>query len=211
MIWIAGVCAVCYGICMPLYLYYKKSLRLHLACSYKSTGTLCAFLLALVAAIRLDPRCYVCAGAILIYAVADYFLEFNFMLGAGIFLTGHICGIAFFLNLIPFSFHHLICVLVLGGLLAFVFYRWRKPIGKQMPFFIFYGVSLVFMCACAIECFNLGNLAGILIALGGALFYISDFFLLRRTLFPSDTSINWVILITYYASLLLFGIGCLQL
>ena len=211
MIWIAGVCAVVFFICMPLFLHYKKALRLPLACSYKSTGTLCAFMLALIAAIKLDPRCYICAGALLLYAVADFLLEFNFMLGAGFFLAGHICNISFFMNLAKISILHLVCLLVMGALLVLVFYRWRKPIGKQIPMFIVYGISLLIMCVCALGCFSLNNLAGILFSCGGALFYLSDFLLLRRTIFPTDASISWWIMISYYGSLLLFGSACLQL
>lgn len=210
MIWIAGVCAVVLFICMPLYMHYKP-LRLHLACAFKSTGTLCAFILALIAAIKLDPRCFICAGALLLYAVADYLLEFNFLFGAGFFLAGHICNIAFFINLTKISVLHLVCLLLMGALLFLVFYRWRKQIGKQMPMFIIYGVSLLFMCVSALGCFSLNNLAGILIACGGALFYLSDFLLLRRTLFPTDSGISWGIMTTYYGALLLFGSACLQL
>ena len=211
MIWIAGVCAITLVICMPLYLHYKRALRYHLACSYKITGSLCAFLLALIAAIKLDPRCYICAGAILFYAIADYILEYNFMLGAGFFLAGHICNIAFFLNLAQISVLHLVCLLLMGAMLAIVLYNWRKPVGKQMPMFIVYGLSLLFMCVCAVGCFTLNSTAGILFACGGALFYLSDAMLLRRTLFPSNISLSWCIMITYYSSVLLFGIGCLQL
>lgn len=211
MIWIAGVCFVCLGICLPLFMYYKKSLRLPLATAYKCLGTLCAFLLALIAAIRLDPRCYVCALAILIYAAADGFLEFSLMAGAGLFLAGHICAVAFFLNLCPISAVQPVCFLLLGGTMALVYVKWRKPIGKQMPSFAVYGVSLIAMSSCAIGCFMLHNLMGILFACGGTLFCISDFMLLRRTLFPSTRFFSWGIMITYYAALLLFGIGCLQI
>ncbi len=76
MIWIAGICVICLGVCLPLYMYYKGKLRFPMACSYKSLGTLCAFLPALVAAIRLDPHCWFCAAALLLYAVADTVLEY---------------------------------------------------------------------------------------------------------------------------------------
>ena len=80
-----------------------------------------------------------------------------------------------------------------------------------MTMFIVYGLSLLFMCVCAIGCFTLNSTAGILFACGGALFYLSDAMLLRRTLFPSNISLSWCIMFTYYSSVLLFGIGCLQL
>ena len=50
MTWIIGLCAVCFGICLPLFMHYKKSLHLYMAASYKTLGTLCAFLPALIAA-----------------------------------------------------------------------------------------------------------------------------------------------------------------
>ena len=209
MIWTIGAFAVCLCICLPLYIYYKRTLHLHLACCYKSLGTLCCFLMALIAAVRLDPRCWMCVVAILIYAAADYVLEFNFIFGAGIFLAGHICNIAFFLNLSPLSTVHFVAVLVLGGTALFVCYRWRKPIGKQMASFLVYGVSLVLMASCAFGCFMLNTAMGILIACGGALFFVSDIVLLRRVLFPSGNLIDWFIMITYYSSVLLFGLSCL--
>lgn len=211
MIWIAGLCVVCFGICLPLFMYYKKSLRLVLASSYKSLGTLCAFLPALIAAIRLDPRCTVCAVMLFLYAFADFLLEFNFMWGAGFFIAGHICAVAFFLCLSPVSLLHLLCLLVLGGMMVFVYWRWRNHIGKQLPVFIVYGLALLIMSVCAIGCFPCNGTSGILIACGGALFYISDFMLLRRLLFPSDRSLSWAIMILYYSAVLLLGVACLLL
>ncbi len=211
MIWITCVCVVCLGICLPLFLHYKQNLHLLLATGYKCTGTLCAFLLALIAGIRLDPRCYVCAAAFFLYAVADGFLEYSFMLGAGFFLVGHICGIAFFLSTASLSALHVISFLASGGMMAYVYVRWRKPIGNQMPVFIVYGLSLILMCSAAIGCFSSFDLSGILFAVGGMLFLFSDCVLLRRLLFPLSAFYNWVIMSTYYAALLCIGIGCLQM
>ncbi len=210
MIWIAGLCAVCLVICLPLFMHYKKTTHLLLAASYKSLGTLCSLVLALTAAIRLDPRCYILVAAIALYAAADFILEYEFLLGAGFFLFGHICSIAYFLGLSPLSPFHFISLLLLGGTIALVMYRWRKPIGKQMPAFIIYGISLVSMSACAVSCFSAGT-SGILIACGGALFCFSDFLLLRRLLFPSSPLLHWAVMITYYSSVLLFGSASLLL
>lgn len=211
MFWIIGLCVVVYGVCLPQYLHYKKAGKLALGCAYKSLGTLCAFTMALIAAIRLDPRCYICAGAILLYAAADYLLEFQFMLGAGFFLAGHILSVAFFFSIVPFSVLHIVAMILLLATGSFIFWSWRKQIGKQMPAFIVYGISLVAMCGAAIGCFSSYTAAGILFACGGALFYISDCILLRRILFASSASLDWAVMIAYYASVLLFGIGCLQM
>ena len=50
-----------------------------------------------------------------------------------------------------------------------------------------------------------------MIAFGGALFFISDLVLLREVLFPSDKMLDWIVMMTYYSSVLLFGIACLQM
>ena len=209
MIWITGIVAVCLGVCMPMYKHYKAKLRLPLACSYKSLGTLCAFMAALVAAVRLDPHCWLCAAAILLYAVADTVLEYNFVFGAGVFLGGHIFNIAFFLRMVPVSAFHLIGFLLLGAFAGYAFWKWRKQIGKQMPAFLVYGVVLLIMSVSALACFMANTLAGVLIACGGALFYISDFVLLREVMFPSPKALDWIVMVTYYSAVLLFGIACL--
>ena len=211
MILIIGAPALCLLVCLPLFMYYKRSLRLPLASLYKSTGTLCALIPALVAAIKLDPRCYICVAALALYAVADYALEFHAFLGAGFFIAGHVCYIAFFLQLFPISVIHLVCLLVLLGMLSFVLYRNRKEIGKQLAPFSVYGAVLCAMVSCAVGCMSSFALQGILIAVGGALFFISDYILLHRTLYPAGIAVSWIIMITYYSAQLLIGLSCLQL
>ena len=210
MIMYIGAPALCLLVCLPLYMYYKHSLRLRLAVLFKATGTLCAAIPALVAAIRLDPRCYICFAALVICAAADLLLEYYTYLGAGFFIAGHVCYIAFFLQLFPVSAVHLVCLVCLFAILAFVLYRNRKTIGKQLAPFAVYGGVLCVMTACAIGCMSSVSLQGILIAVGGALFFISDSILLHRTLYPAGNSVSWIILITYYAAQLLIGFSCLQ-
>lgn len=209
MILYIGAPVLCLLVCLPLYMYYKRSLRLHLACLYKSTGTLCALIPALVAAIRLDPRCYICVAALGFHAIADYLLEFNTYFGAGIFLAGHVCYIAFFLQLFPLSAVHMVCLIGLFAILAFVLYKNRKGIGKQLLPVTVYGGVLCVMTSCAIGCMSAFSLQGILIAVGGALFFVSDSILLHRALYPAGKSVSWIILITYYAAQLLLGLSCL--
>ena len=48
-----------------------------------------------------------------------------------------------------------------------------------------------------------------MIALGGALFFLSDAMILGRTLFTATHAVDWVIMITYYAAQLLIGASCL--
>ncbi len=209
MIMIIGAPALCMLVCLPFFMHYKRSLQLHLAAMFKSSGTLCALIPALVAAIRLDPRFYICVAALALYAVADYCLEFHTFLGAGFFIAGHICYIAFSLQVFPVSAFHLIALIGLFGILVFVFYKNRKEIGKQLIPFAFYGGSLCVMAACAIGCMSSFTAQGIMIAAGGALFYISDCILLHRALYPAGRAVSWIIMITYYSAQLLVGISCL--
>lgn len=211
MLWIAGVCALCMLVCLPLFMHYKHhALRYKLAAAFKTCGTLCAAVLALTAALRLDPHCWICFAALMLHAVADYILEFNLWAGAGFFLAGHICYIAFFTSLFPPTSLHLICAVCLLAIMVYMFFfRWRKQIGKHIPLFAVYGAALCLMCACAIGCFSGHTLQGQLIAVGGALFFLSDTMIFCRTLFSTGPRIDWAIMITYYAAQLLFGISCL--
>ena len=209
MLWIIAVAALCLLVCLPFFMYYKHTLRLHLAASYKTLGTLCAAVLALTAALRLNPHCWICFAALLLHAAADWFLEFNLYLGAGLFIAGHICYIGFFSVLFPVSAVHLLCVLFLLGIIVFLFWRWRDHIGKRMPFFAVYGVFLSVSCAFAIAGLTGHTLQGIMIAAGGALFFLSDALLLGRLLFTSSRPVDWVIMITYYSAQLLIGASCL--
>ena len=166
----------------------------------------------LVAAIKLDPRCWIFLVGMLFHTAADIVLEFHFQIGAGLFLAGHIAYIVFFTRLWPVGFPHLICFAILMAFIAILLYQWRKPVGKQMPLFILYAVVLSAMCACAVAGgFSAHTTSGILMALGGALFLVSDVILFRKILFPSPRSMEWFVMITYYAAQLLFGAACMLL
>ena len=209
MLWTAGVSTLCLLVCLPLYMHYKSQLRYGLAVCFKVLGTLCAASLAMIAAARLDPRCWILFAGLTIHAVADALLEYNLYLGACFFLGGHICYLCFFTNLFPVTAVQLICALCLLTVTAVVFWKMRKAIGKQMPLFAVYGGVLSVMCACAIGGLTGQTLQGILIASGGALFFVSDTILFRRTIVPCSRCTDWFILITYYSAQLLFGISSL--
>ncbi len=207
--WMYAVCSLVLFVCMPCFLYYKQHMRYKLAAAYKALGTLCAASLALIAALRLEQHCWICFAALLMHSVADYLLEFNFYIGAGFFLAGHICYIGFFASVFPVFVVHLIAVLCLLGIIAFLLWRWRILIGKRIPLFIVYGIVLSLSCGFAIAGLTGHTLQGQLMAAGGALFFISDAMLLGRLLFTASRSVDWAIMITYYSAQLLFGISCL--
>ena len=206
---IVGSSLLCLLICLPLFMYYKQIARIHLASLYKSTGTLCAAIPALVAAIKLDPRCYICFAGLVLCAIADYMLEFHELWGAGFFMAGHFCFISFFLQIVPVSIVHLVTLIALAALFIFTLYRNRKQIGKALPSFAVYGSILCLMTASAIGCLSSFSVRSILLAAGGSLFFISDFILLHRTIYTAGKTVSWIIMITYYAAQLLIGFSCL--
>ena len=210
LLWVIGLAVLCLGVCLPTFLYHKAAFRYGLATAFKALGTLCALVPALVAAIRLEPACYVCVIALALHVIADILIEYNLYWGSGFFLAGHLCYIAFFTKLFSITAVHLICVLVLLAFTGFMFWRWRKAIGKQLVFFIVYGVFLCVMSTCAIAGgITAHTTQGLLIALAGGFFYISDGCLAFRLLYPTKPIINWIIMILYYIAQLLFGISCL--
>ena len=205
-----GAVFLCMGVCLPLFMYYKKSLRPRLAACFKVLGTCCALVVALVAALRLDSQCWVCVIALALQAAGDYALEFSFPLGMGFFMAGHIAYIAWFAQLFPVTVSFAVilgCLLFLTGI---VMYRWRDKVGKQMPLFILYALILCGMTAFALSGgFSAFSVRGILIAAAATFFFLSDFMILLRLLFPAGRWLEWTVMVTYYCAQLLFGISCL--
>ena len=127
MLWIIGASVLCLGCCLPLFMHYKKAMLFPLSYAFKALGTLCALILALVAAIRLDPGCWICVAALALHLVGDILLEERFLVGMGFFLAGHIAYIAFFTRLYPVTSLHVILLLAFLAFSALILYQWRKP------------------------------------------------------------------------------------
>ena len=207
-----GAAFLCLGVCLPLFMFYKCALRPVLAAMFKSLGTACALIIALVAALRLDPRCFICAAALLFHLSADYALEFSFSLGFGLFIAGHACYIAYFCQVYPLTSAHGLCLLGFLAILAVLLFRWKKAAGKQLPLFAVYGVILCLLAASAVGGGIFSHTTGgILAAAGAALFYISDALLCQQILFPVPRSVPWLVMGTYYAAQLLLASSCMLL
>jgi len=204
----ASVLSLC--VCLPLFMYYRKAMRYALGALFKSLSTVCALIPALVAALRLDSQCWFCAVALAFCVIADFLLEFSLYAGAGCFIAGHLMYISFFLRLYPFSVTHVVCLAVLLLFMAGLFWRWRSRMGQKLSFFIVYGLVLCVMTACAVAGgMTAYTLQGTLIALGGALFYVSDVMVCRNLLFPGGRHLPWLTMAVYESAQLLLGISCL--
>ena len=208
--WILPCCAVlCLGVCLPMFLHYKH-LKLLLAAFFKSLGTICAFLPALIAALKLDPLYWILAVAILLHALGDFLLEYYFEAGLGAFLLGHVCYIIAFVKLFSLSAAHLVLLACFLAYLGFLFYRHRAAIGKNMLPFAVYGIILCIMASCGIG----GGASsyvqqGLMVAVGSALFFFSDHALFLQLLFPNRKRTDLLIMVTYYLAQLLIGGACL--
>ncbi len=209
---ILPLCAalLCFGVCLPLFLHYKKALRPVLGALFKCTGTACALVLALIAGIRLNPTCFLCAGALLLHLTADYLIEFSLPLGSAFFGAGHLLYIAYFVKTFSLSLPAWICFAILVTALAVVLYLWRSKVKNQMLMFSVYGVLLSAMTAAGVGCgLPHASLQGALTAAGAAIFYVSDLLLLQRLLFRTGRLMPWLVMITYYAAQLLLASACL--
>lgn len=191
----------------------NKFKDLRLAVCFKVLGTLCAFSMALVGAVRLEHTYWFCAAALLLFAAADGLLEYNFVFGGTFFALGHGCLIFWMLSEYSITVTHLVVLILLLGILGYIYFRFKSSLDRKLiPPLISYGGILSVMAACAIagglspEAFNT---ASWLMSVGGALFFISDCILIIRTASKTSGLINWIIMITYYAALLCFGAFCL--
>jgi len=207
-----GAAVLSLGVCLPLFMTYRASPHPVLAALFKALATLCALVVALVAAIRLNDVCWICVIALFFHAAADFMLEFSFPVGMGLFVAGHVCYIAFFTRIYPLILSQVICMLAFLGLIAYFLYRWRKEARSYYKIFIPYGVVLSAMCGFAVG----GGLAqyttqGFLVAGGGALFFLSDMLLVKQMLFPAGRLMPWAVMITYESAQLLFAASCLFL
>ena len=201
--------AICLGACLPLFMIYKKRMHTLLAAVFKTLGTSCAFIISLIAALKLNPACILCAAGMLLHAAGDFVLEFRFLPGAGLFFAGHILYIGFILKVFPFSGTAVLCFLCLMAMTAFMLYRWRKVAGKQTVVFSVYGAMLCALCACCLGCGMASHtFAGILAASAGSFFFLSDGLLCYRLLFPPSRYLPWAVMITYYTAQLLFSACC---
>ena len=206
---ILGCAAVCLGVCMPLYLRYKP-LRPGLAASFRTLGTVCALVPALVGALRLDAVCWLFVAALGLQAVSDFLMEEKTSPGMGISLLGLVCYTVAFLKIYPLGAAHLVLtVCFLAGLFAFL-YRQKTRLGKSAMPLGAYGTVLCVMAAAGIAGGAASaTLKGMMIALGTALYFFSDYLRFHAQLHTKQKKPEILILVTCFAAQLLLGGSCL--
>ena len=211
MMWIVAACAaLSIGVCLPLYGHYKV-IKPGLSLIYKALGTACALIPAISGAVPTGKTAWFCVAALILCILGDVFLELQFFLGVGFFLSGHICYIMWFYACIslPPVLSAVLPVLVVTA--AGIAYGFRKEIGKKrMLPFLTYMLFLSVMAAFAIS-YGLVTLRmdGLFSLAGGILFVVSDFMVLYQTLRPTEKWFGHILMVLYYAGQLLIASGCM--
>lgn len=210
MLWlIIGCPLICFGICLPLSLYYGPR-KPFLSRCFKVLAAVCTLLPSVTAASKLNPSLWGFVLALLLHSIAVFTLEYWFLAGMGIFVLGHICYIIMFLRLFPFSPSHIILLALFSACIGYFLWKHRNLLKKNMTSFIVYGFFLSLMSSFGIAGGSASySTQGILLALGA--FFVSLYNILY---FPSIThpqvmKKNHLALYVYYTAQLLLSLSCL--
>ena len=134
-----------------------------------------------------------------------------FLAGIAAFLLGHLMYIPAFLTAVHARVSQFVLGLILFGVLFALQFPLKLRLGRaQWPVYL-YGAIVALMAGCAIcSAFISASVRSVLMLLGGALFLISDTFLLIRLFSPYK---KWwfgtVVLATYYPAQILLALSIL--
>lgn len=189
----------------------------------KTLASLSFVVLGLLCASFVGKTAYgtlVCLGLIF-GALGDALLEMTecrpdrkngfFLAGIAAFLLGHLMYIPAFLTAVHARVSQFVLGLILFGVLFALQFPLKLRLGRaQWPVYL-YGAIVALMAGCAIcSAFISASVRSALMLLGGALFLISDTFLLIRLFSPYK---KWwfgtVVLATYYPAQILLALSIL--
>lgn len=178
--------------------------------AFKALATAMPVLLSLYAALQNNGKIFwlICGGAFLCMC-ADVLLELHFVTGAAVFGAGHICYIAAFVTRVkPDILTAAVFVILIGGMLLLHGRNLSDFHNKLVPA-ILYALLLCFMAAMAVTILaEEGSPAGIVTALGGIAFFLSDNILVkckmaekrsRLSEHRSTTAGAWLLFLYYLA------------
>ncbi|MBQ8159890.1 MAG: lysoplasmalogenase [Clostridia bacterium] len=153
--------------------------------------SLCA-LTALIGALQTRlPSSFCLFAGLAVCALADWQLEFRFLLGMGCFAVGHLCYCAGYLLAGPLRIVSLLVFLLLMCLVLILYSRLKGGLDKA-PLFLCYAVVLVSMASLAAG-------RGPLLLSGALLFVLSDLMIgIRMAKNIENRAWNITIMVTYY-------------
>lgn len=200
--------ALCFFVCLPL-LYRLKKRSKALSITFKTLGTCCALVLALYGVFTGRGANWLCAAALAFGTAADAMLEIRFFPGMMLFALGHVCSCIWFVCLCPPSGVHAWAVLALLAVAAGLLFAWRRLLGKLMLPFAGYAAMLCLMAGLAVGTgWTLGNIGGLLLALGGLLFLVSDIMVARGLIKRMSLRFDCIAMIVYDSAQLLLAAAC---
>ncbi|MBQ7850675.1 MAG: hypothetical protein IJ343_13200, partial [Clostridia bacterium] len=122
---------------------------------------------------------------------------------------GHVCSCIWFVCLCPPSDVHAWAVLALLAVAAGLLFAWRRLLGKLMLPFAGYAAMLCLMAGLAVGTgWTLGNIGGLLLALGGLLFLVSDIMVARGLIKRMSLRFDCIAMIVYDSAQLLLAAAC---
>lgn len=190
------------GLCLPKYLGRGKEKLF-----WKFAGTASALPLAVYGACIHGGRTWLCVAAITLCAAADVMLEKKFLIGMAMFAAAHVCFILWMVSVKPIGAVQLIAWAALLCVVAVLLYSWRKMIGDMMLPYAGYAVLISLMGACAIGAASMGTLAGILAAVGGLMFIVSDALVCKGLIMSVGKAHDWITMGLYYGAQLFFAMA----
>lgn len=201
--------ALCMAVLTPSYLHMQKKERHHaLAITLKGLCTLTAVVLGLAGAIHSGAAYpWLMTAGLFLCLLGDVLLCIWFIYGVCAFLLGHLCYIAAFGVLAPFSLWSIAVFAGIFVLIAFLFLRKLGDMAKwRIPLSLYGAIVSAMVSLAALLPFTAGRF-GWLPAAGGILFIVSDALLSYRLLIKPSERINHISLSCYYAGQYLLALS----
>lgn len=200
------------AVCYCLYFYFRSRKRLCAKIAVKCGATSMCVLTALAGLLTTgqDAATSLLLWGIIFCMLGDGLLEVHFLTGMAAFGTGHVLLIAWIAGLYvsadaPAAATAVLCaVLYIAALL--MFRSQLRTLGKRLPAFLLYPLVLMGMASMAIMLPARFGIRALPLALGGALFAISDLLVAKGVFFGISPALDRFALAIYY-----IAVDCLAL
>ena len=186
---------------VPAYVFLKSKGKPELATILKGIGTLIPLLIGFLRFIRTPSW----IGFLIILSigfgfVGDMFLETNFRMAIRALMLEVVLIILCYLFLDAFHIISFILLIILLILLLNEYQYYLPLLGRHKKTLAFYGFLILMMTSMAFVLPFIYNFKGILIALGGICYALSNYLLARKYICPTAILYSYLILGLYYFS-----------
>ena len=203
-----GAAVVMLAILMPVYLSINQRTNKALALIVKGLCTFVAAVICFVGAWRSDTaNAWFITAGLFFCLVGDVTLGIHFITGVLFFLFGHLCYLAAFFGIAPFSLWSMPVFLVVFSLIAFLFLKRTGRLPYPRLPLCFYAAVICLMLSTAVLLPAWAGMRGWVTAAGAVLFVLSDSLLATTMLYRRSDLINGISLTCYYAGQLLLALS----